>query len=91
MSNLTSCPDCDHKVSRSAARCPNCGRPAPNPLRLTASVLMVFLGVLVWGAWTQSMLNPPDSLQRQFSPLTTAADEAHRCIVENICKPVPSP
>ncbi len=90
MSNLTSCPDCHHKVSRSAARCPNCGR-SRNASMVGVKVLMVLLGGFVWFVWTQSMLNPPDSLQRQFQPLTTSADNAQRCIVDNICKPVPSP
>jgi hypothetical protein len=27
MGRLVSCPDCGHKVSKSAVNCPNCGRP----------------------------------------------------------------
>src|SRR4051812_40228017 len=28
--NLTACPDCKHRISRSAISCPNCGRPMSN-------------------------------------------------------------
>lgn len=91
MSNLTSCPDCNHQVSRSAAKCPNCGRITPNPSMLIVKVMVVLLGGLFFFGWIQYTLTAPGSLERQFQPLTDAADEATRCIQYNICKPVPSP
>lgn len=54
MAELTPCIDCEHPVSDSALRCPNCGKAAPTPKMqkennaLTLVILSPLLAMLVF-------------------------------------------
>lgn len=48
--NLISCPDCGHRISKSAMACPNCGAPPPRR-RIKARDVIIILASGLWGAY----------------------------------------
>jgi hypothetical protein len=51
--NLISCPDCGHRISKSAMACPSCGAPPPRR-RIKLRDAIIILASVAWGAFQAS-------------------------------------
>jgi zinc ribbon protein len=51
--NLIACPDCGHRISKSARACPNCGAPPPRR-KVKLRDVIIILATGVWGGYHEA-------------------------------------